>query len=74
MAKMTKAQFERSTFDKEPKGAKEGSKEDKTLDKKQLKAANKGMKCGGAVKGKSAGGVMRGTGAAVKGKRFSYDG
>lgn len=97
MAKMTMKEFERSKFDKEPKGVKEGSKKDIELDKKQLKAVNKergyakggkidgkhgkpetkapmGKACGGKVKGHAAGGVMRGTGAATKGKRFSYDG
>lgn len=72
--KMTMKEFERSSYDKEPKGVKEGSKEDMALDKKQLKAVNKGMKKGGKVCGKAAGGIMRGTGAAVKGRRFSYDG
>lgn len=33
--------FEKSSFDKEPKGVKEGSKTDKLLDKKQLAAVNK---------------------------------
>ncbi len=33
--------FEKSKFDKEPKGMKEGSKADKTLDKKQFKALKK---------------------------------
>lgn len=30
--------FEKSKMDKEPKGAKEGSKKDKSLDKKQMPA------------------------------------
>ena len=38
---MTMAAFEKSKFDKEPKGVKEGSKKDKALDKKQLAAVNK---------------------------------
>jgi hypothetical protein len=41
MAKMTKAMFEKSGFDKEKKGVKEGSKEDMAMDKKQMKAAKK---------------------------------
>lgn len=61
------AKFEKSGKDKEPKGGpKEGSKKEEMMDKMQVK----GMKCGGAV-GKSAGGIMRGAGAAVKGKKFS---
>ena len=39
MAKMTKAAFEKSPFDKEKKGVKEGSKADMAMDKKQMKAA-----------------------------------
>jgi len=134
MAKMTMKEFEKSKFDKEPKGVKEGSKEDKALDKKQLAEVNKkyakggqvskgkqlgidgakkgaeskfpmkafakggqvskgkqlgidgakkgaeskfpmkAMAKGGKVCGKAEGGVMRGTGAAKKGTRFSYDG
>ena len=65
------AKFEKSKADKEPKGkGKEGSKQEEAWDKKQAK----GMKCGGKVGGKAAGGIMRGTGAAVKGKKFSYNG
>lgn len=41
MGKMTMKAFEKSKFDKEPKGMKEGSKADKALDKKQLAAVNK---------------------------------
>jgi hypothetical protein len=76
MAKMTKAQFERSKFDVEKKGVKEGSKEDMARDRAQMKAANKakGMKCGGKAKGYAEGGIMRGTGAAVKGKKFTRNG
>lgn len=44
MAKMTMKGFEKSKYDKEPKGMKEGSKADKALDKKQF----------GAVKAKAA--------------------
>jgi hypothetical protein len=40
-AKMPMKAFEKSKFDKEPKGVKEGSKADKALDKKQLAAVNK---------------------------------
>jgi hypothetical protein len=43
MAKMTKAEFEKSPFDKEKKGVKEGSKEDMARDKKQMKAMSKKM-------------------------------
>lgn len=38
MAKMTMKGFEKSKYDKEPKGMKEGSKADKVLDKKQFGA------------------------------------
>jgi|SoimicMinimDraft_17_1059745.scaffolds.fasta_scaffold683913_2 hypothetical protein len=41
MAKMTKAQFEKSKFDKDPKGAKEGSKAEEKSDRRQLAAINK---------------------------------
>ena len=40
MPKTMKA-FERSKFDKEPKGVKEGSPKDKALDKKQFAALKK---------------------------------
>lgn len=43
-----KAAFERSKFDVEKKGVKEGSKEDKELDRRQMKAA--GFRKGGKVK------------------------
>lgn len=43
-SKMTMKQFEKSKYDKDPKGAKEGSKADKALDKKQLAAVNKRRK------------------------------
>ncbi len=33
--------FEKSPFDKEPKGVKEGSPKDKALDKKQFRALKK---------------------------------
>lgn len=36
--KATKKAFEKSAFDKEPKGSKEGDKKDKAADKKQLPA------------------------------------
>ena len=66
---MKKNPFEKSSKDVEKKGGpKEGSKKEEFMDTIQAK---KGMKCGGKVKGKAAGGVMRGAGAAVKGKRFS---
>jgi hypothetical protein len=65
------AKFEKSPKDKEPKGkGKEGSKQEEAWDKKQAK----GMKCGGKVAGKAGGGIMRGTGAAVKGKKFTRAG
>jgi hypothetical protein len=37
--KMTMKAFEKSKFDKDPKGMKEGSKADKALDKKQFAKA-----------------------------------
>jgi len=76
MAKMTMKQFEKSKFDVEKKGEKEGSKADKARDRAQLKAVNKekGMKTGGKIKCAAEGGIMRGTGAAVKGKRFTRNG
>lgn len=43
MAKMTMKKFEKSGFDKEKKGVKEGSKADKAMDKKQMAAAAKKM-------------------------------
>ena len=64
------AKFEKSKKDVEGRFGKEGSKQEEAWDKKQAK----GMKCGGKVGGKAAGGIMRGTGAAVKGKKFSYNG
>ena len=65
------AAFEKSGKDKEVKGkGKEGSKKEEAFDKMQMK----GMKSGGKVKKCAAGGIMRGTGAATKGKGFSYDG
>jgi hypothetical protein len=42
--KMSMKQFEKSGFDKEKKGEREGSKADKARDKRQLAAANKGRK------------------------------
>lgn len=42
MAKMSMKAFEKSKFDKDPKGMREGSKKDKALDKKQLAKRNKG--------------------------------
>jgi len=70
--KMTLKEFEKSKYDKEVKGkGKEGSKQEEAFDRRQMKA--KGLKKGGMAKC-SAGGVMRGTGAAVKGKKFSYNG
>jgi len=63
--------FEKSGKDVETKGkGREGSKQEEAWDKKQAK----GMKCGGKVAGKAGGGIMRGTGAAVKGKTFSRNG
>jgi hypothetical protein len=73
MAKLSAglAKFEKSKKDTEPKGkGKEGSKQEEAWDKRQAK----GMKTGGKVCGKAAGGIMRGAGKAVKGKSFSYDG
>lgn len=74
--KMTMKQFERSSKDVEKKGVKEGSKEDMARDRAQLKAANKerGMKKGGKAKCYAEGGIMRGTGIAVKGKKFTRNG
>ena len=46
MAKMTMKKFEKSGFDKEKKGVKEGSKADKAMDKKQMAAAKKMPKKG----------------------------
>ena len=61
------AAFEKSKADVDKKGGpKEGSKKEEAMDRKAMK----GMKCGGKV-GKSAGGIARGTGAAVRGKNFS---
>lgn len=51
--------FEKSGKDKEPKGMKEGSKKEEAFDKKQMRFA--------------AGGLMRGTGAATRGKGFKGD-
>jgi len=69
---MKKNPFEKSKKDVEKKGGpKEGSKREEFMDMIQAK---KGMACGGKVRGKAAGGIMRGTGAAVKGKRFSNGG
>ena len=50
--KMTMKTFEKSKFDKEKPGEKEGSKADLSRDKKQLAAVNKkrGFKNGGKVK------------------------
>lgn len=49
---MTMKAFEKSKFDKEKPGEKEGSKADIARDKKQLAAVNKkrGFKNGGKVK------------------------
>lgn len=44
MAKMTMKQFEKSKFDKEQPGVKEGSKADKALDRKQFAKVNKKRK------------------------------
>lgn len=41
---MTMKGFEKSKFDKEPKGMKEGSKADKALDKKQFAMMKKAKK------------------------------
>lgn len=40
MAKMSMKQFEKSRFDKEKPGVKEGSKADRAMDKKQLAKVN----------------------------------
>jgi hypothetical protein len=57
--------FEKSAKDKEKKGGpKEGSKKEEAMDVAQM-----GYKRGGTVKCAS-GGMMRGTGAATKGKKF----
>ncbi len=62
--------FEKSKKDMEKKGGpKEGSKAEEAMDMAQMK----GMKCGGKV-GKASGGIMRGTGAALRGKKFSRAG
>lgn len=62
--------FEKSKKDVEKKGGpKEGSKKEEAQDMMEMK----GMKCGGKV-GKAAGGIMRGAGAAVRGKKFSRAG
>lgn len=42
--KMTMKAFEKSRFDKEKPGVKEGSKEDRRMDRKQLAAVNKKRK------------------------------
>jgi hypothetical protein len=42
--KLSRAQFERSRFDVEKKGEKEGSAADRARDKKQMTKANKGRK------------------------------
>ena len=61
------AKFEKSGKDVEIKGkGKEGSKKEEAFDKMQMK----GMKTGGKVKC-AEGGIMRGTGIATKGKKFS---
>jgi hypothetical protein len=65
------AAFEKSGKDKEVKGkGREGSKKEEAFDKMQMK----GMKTGGKVNKCAEGGIMRGTGAAVKGKKFSRNG
>lgn len=61
------AKFEQSKKDIENgKHGKEGSKREEAWDRKQSK-----MACGGKVKGMKTGGIVRGTGAATKGKNFS---
>jgi len=63
--------FEKSKKDVEVKGkGKEGSKKEEAFDKMRMK----GMKTGGKVQKCAAGGIMRGTGAAIKGKTFSRNG
>jgi len=57
--------FEKSKKDKEKKGMKEGSKKEEAMDVAQM-----GYKRGGKVKC-SGGGMMKGGGAATKGKHFS---
>jgi len=64
MAKKPFFLFEKSSKDKEKGGMKEGSAKEEAMDKKQSRFA-----CGGKVK-KATGGMMRGTGAATKGKGF----
>ena len=65
------AKFEKSKKDVERKGkGAEGSKKEEFLDKMQAK----GMKTGGKAKGYAEGGIMRGTGIAVKGKKFTRAG
>ena len=62
--------FEKSKKDMESMFmGKEGSKKEEGADMKQMHK-RKGMKCGGAVK-MAAGGSVRGTGCATKGKNFS---
>lgn len=56
--------FEKSKKDVERKGkGAEGSKKEEAFDKMQ--------KTGGKMKGYATGGIMRGAGIAVKGKRFT---
>jgi len=63
--------FEKSSKDKEKKGGpKEGSKREEFMDMIQKK---KGAKSGGKTNFAS-GGIMRGTGCATKGKKFSRNG
>lgn len=63
--------FEKSKKDVEKQGGpKEGSKKEEMLDMMQMK----GMKSGGKVKACAAGGIMRGTGAALRGKKFTRAG
>jgi len=66
---MAKKAFEKSGKDVESKRMKEGSKREEAFDLKQAR----GYKCGGKVK-MASGGVARGTGIAVKGKRFTRNG
>ena len=66
MATMTKAKFERSKFDIEKKGIKEGSPADIARDKKQMAAAKaKGYARGGGVESK---GKTKGKNLACGGK------
>lgn len=70
MAKKSFAAFEKAdkAADKK-KGIKESPQEE-MMDRMKMR----GMAKGGKVKSCATGGIMRGTGAATKGKKFSYNG